>query len=1457
MSTLFCLHSSKRPLILISLILSCLFGIFPSPALSQTSKEWAEGRILVQPRAGLSEEKLAHILQQSNGKAKGKLGTLNIHVVEVPPQAEQAVARALSRNPHIQFAEVDGLATANFTPNDPTYPSQWHLPKIQAPQAWDSTQGQGVILAVLDTGIDPNHPDLADQLVNGWNVVSNNANTADWHGHGTSVAGVAAAATNNGLTVAGVAGQVSLMPMRINNSSGAYWSDMAAALNWAADHGARVANLSFGPLNNNTVTTAANYFRSKGGIVVTSASNDGTNPGISENPALVVVSATNQSDVRTSWSNYGDYVDVAAPGIDIYTTRNGGGTTIGWGTSYSAPLTAGVVALIMAQNPDLTPNEVEAVLEDSADDIGSSLYYGAGRVNAAQAVQMAGGTSGGTDTESPTVAISSPARDATVSGWVTVDVNATDNVGVTKVELYAGSQWVGEDTTAPYQFSWDSTTASDGTTTLIAYAYDAANNDASSGSHPVLVDNVPDPVDTIPPTVGFQQPSANSTVTGTVQITVQASDNVGLESVNLYIDEVLKSSGNVSPLAYSWNSRKVADGAHELKAVATDTAGLSTTTLIQVFKGSPKTLSTTISGAGSVTSSPSGLNCPSGTCTASFGNGSTVTLTATPNSGATFSGWGGACGGSATTCTVTMSADRSVTATFTTSSSPPPPSGGIQINFQPSGATVPNGYMADDGSPYSSSRGYGWTTNRTGSTRERNQQVDQRLDTLAFASPGETGVWHYDLPNGDYVVSLASGDPAYSHGPQRVEVEGTVVIDNLTSAKDAYLTVENVPVTIVDGTLTITLGGSSGYSLLNYLHVTPVAADSYTLSVAVSGSGSVTSSPSGLNCPSGTCTASFGNGSTVTLTATPNSGATFSGWGGACGGSATTCTVTMSADRSVTATFTTSSSPPPPSGGIQINFQPSGATVPNGYMADDGSPYSSSRGYGWTTNRTGSTRERNQQVDQRLDTLAFASPGETGVWHYDLPNGDYVVSLASGDPAYSHGPQRVEVEGTVVIDNLTSAKDAYLTVENVPVTIVDGTLTITLGGSSGYSLLNYLHVTPVAADSYTLSVAVSGSGSVTSSPSGLNCPSGTCTASFGNGSTVTLTATPNSGATFSGWGGACGGSATTCTVTMSADRSVTATFTTSSSPPPPSGGIQVNFQPSGATVPSGYVADDGSPYSSSRGYGWTTNRTGSTRERNQQVDQRLDTLAFASPGETGVWHYDLPNGDYVVSLASGDPAYSHGPQRVEVEGTVVIDNLTSAKDAYLTVENVPVTIVDGTLTITLGGSSGYSLLNYLHVTPVAADSPPPPSGGIQVNFQPSGATMPSGYMADDGSPYSSSRGYGWTTNRTGSTRERNQQVDQRLDTLAFASPGETGVWHYDLPNGDYVVSLASGDPAYSHGPQRVEVEGTVVIDNLTSAKDAYLTVENVPVTIVDGTLTITLGGSSGYSLLNYLHVNPM
>ena len=166
----------------------------------------------------------------------------------------------------------------------------------------------------------------------------------------------------------------------------------------------------------------------------------------------------------------------------------------------------------------------------------------------------------------------------------------------------------------------------------------------------------------------------------------------------------------------------------------------------------------------------------------------------------------------------TTAAPRTVTVS-NTSTPPPPSTSSIQVNFQPANATVPSGYQKDDGSVYTSSRGYGWT-NGGNTMRERNTNSDQRLDTFVQLKPEEANTWRYDMPNGNYTITLVSGDPDYALSPQRVTVEGKVVIDNLgTSTPNTFITITDVPITIADGALTITLGPSSSNSKLNYVQV--------------------------------------------------------------------------------------------------------------------------------------------------------------------------------------------------------------------------------------------------------------------------------------------------------------------------------------------------------------------------------------------------------------------------------------------------------------------------------------------------------------------------------------------------------------------------------------------------------------------------------------------------------------
>ncbi len=294
---------------------------------------WAPGRVLVQPSSGLSESDLQKILRKAgaNGVAR-RIDHINVHVVNVPPQAEAAVARALSHNPQIKFAEVDRALQLQQTANDPYYANAWHLPKINAPTAWDQVSGSGVTVAVLDTGVDSTHPDLLGRVVSGWNAVDRGFDSSDINGHGTHVAGVVAASTNNGVGVASIAWNAHVMPVRVTNSTDgyAYFSDIATGLTWAADHGARVANISYDATSSSSISSAAQYMNSKGGVVAVAAGNSGTNPGYSNNPYMISVSATNNSDQKTSWSSYGSYVDVSAPGAGIWTTSRGGGYALGF-----------------------------------------------------------------------------------------------------------------------------------------------------------------------------------------------------------------------------------------------------------------------------------------------------------------------------------------------------------------------------------------------------------------------------------------------------------------------------------------------------------------------------------------------------------------------------------------------------------------------------------------------------------------------------------------------------------------------------------------------------------------------------------------------------------------------------------------------------------------------------------------------------------------------------------------------------------------------------------------------------------------------------------------------------------------------------------------------------------------------------------------------------------------------
>jgi len=373
----------------------------------------------------------------------------------LPPGVEEA----LVSEPGVRYVEPDQLAYALDEPNDPNYSLQWAPPLMGAEEAWDMTTGDpDVVVAVLDTGIDLQHADLSGKFTSyGHDFVNGDSNPDDDHGHGTHVGGIVGANTDNGVGVASVGRETKLMAIKVLNASGSgSHSWIAAGITAAADNGAHIINMSLGgPSGSSALLNAVNYAFNEGLLVVAASGNNGSsNPFYPAAYANVVaVGATNQSDQRASFSNYGSWLDMTGPGVSIYSswccTGSGGGTPAPYvyasGTSMASPNVAAVAALILAVDPSLTQGEVWAILEDSAVDLGTpgpDIYFGHGRVDAESAVEtaVAGGptaTPSPSPTPSPTptpsIIVLNPVADSFVSE------NAPDGNYGSLPRLIAGS----------------------------------------------------------------------------------------------------------------------------------------------------------------------------------------------------------------------------------------------------------------------------------------------------------------------------------------------------------------------------------------------------------------------------------------------------------------------------------------------------------------------------------------------------------------------------------------------------------------------------------------------------------------------------------------------------------------------------------------------------------------------------------------------------------------------------------------------------------------------------------------------------------------------------------------------------------------------------------------------------------------------------------------------------------
>jgi len=386
----------------LALLLLCVSVV--SRGFSATRKPWKRrpGVILYRFKENASDGQRAafgRIFSQSHASSSSAGRPLKSHQTLVFPangKDEEETAEELKASGAVEFAEPDYLMPAAATvPDDPQYAAQWFHQTINSPAAWGYTTGSAsILIGVCDTGVDATHPDLAPNLsLPGYNVVDQSTNTDPVAAHGTEVAGVIGAVGNNALGVTGMNWTVKILPVRItdNPDTTAWCSDMANGIEWAADQNAKVINLSYEIMGcPATIDAASQYARSRGALVFVASGNDAQDISalLQAPPSFVFVGATDASDHPAIFSNYGAQVNLAAPGVSILTTQPGGYTSAS-GTSFAAPIAAGLAALLYSVNPLWTPAIVENLILATAKSVGPSNIFGYGRLDAGAALAAA------------------------------------------------------------------------------------------------------------------------------------------------------------------------------------------------------------------------------------------------------------------------------------------------------------------------------------------------------------------------------------------------------------------------------------------------------------------------------------------------------------------------------------------------------------------------------------------------------------------------------------------------------------------------------------------------------------------------------------------------------------------------------------------------------------------------------------------------------------------------------------------------------------------------------------------------------------------------------------------------------------------------------------------------------------------------------------------------------------
>jgi thermitase len=374
------------------------------PATDAGLAEYAPQQLIIRFLPGASSQAL---LAEISGKVFKQLKTFEAVLVTLPlgTSLVDTIRRVQSAS-GVQYAEPNYIYRAFRIPNDPFFlMKQWGPQEINTPSAWDVTTGSSTsVVAIIDTGVSASHPDFGSKILTGTNCVTPAGSTDDDNGHGTHVAGIAAAIGDNSIGIAGISWLSSILPIKVLDASGAGSAfDIACGLNFAARFAAAtpgdqvVANMSLGGLAySQMLKDAVDLAISDNVVVIAAAGNDGkaTVRFPAGYPGVMAVGATDPTNARAVFSSYGSQLSVVAPGVDIYSTLPGATYGYKTGTSMAAPHVSGVAALVRAKNPTFTAAQVRSQIERTAISLpagstGLNPQFGWGLVNAAAAVGAA------------------------------------------------------------------------------------------------------------------------------------------------------------------------------------------------------------------------------------------------------------------------------------------------------------------------------------------------------------------------------------------------------------------------------------------------------------------------------------------------------------------------------------------------------------------------------------------------------------------------------------------------------------------------------------------------------------------------------------------------------------------------------------------------------------------------------------------------------------------------------------------------------------------------------------------------------------------------------------------------------------------------------------------------------------------------------------------------------------